>query len=183
MWWYQAGAEESLKNLLFFSCSGLGDMAVSNSIGSNVFDILIGLALPWFIKTTFVSYGTRVSTTTTTYSTTHIHARAHTNTPTHMRTHTENINTFNASCIRISLVQCYVSDWQSLWHALIGWYLSKSEWRGLYFELAYWHRDPHKLFHVQARLAWVMTPCVQWAKVLYCSILFIPLWTFYWKLL
>lgn len=26
-------------------------MAVSNSIGSNVFDILIGLSLPWFIQT------------------------------------------------------------------------------------------------------------------------------------
>jgi len=26
---------------------GMGDMAVSNSIGSNVFDILLGLALPW----------------------------------------------------------------------------------------------------------------------------------------
>lgn len=26
-------------------------MAVSNSIGSNVFDILIGLAVPWFIQT------------------------------------------------------------------------------------------------------------------------------------
>eukprot|EP00462_Mataza_sp_D1_P024477 CAMPEP_0175137108 /NCGR_PEP_ID=MMETSP0087-20121206/9635_1 /TAXON_ID=136419 /ORGANISM="Unknown Unknown, Strain D1" /LENGTH=613 /DNA_ID=CAMNT_0016419913 /DNA_START=235 /DNA_END=2073 /DNA_ORIENTATION=- len=30
---------------------GQGDMAVSNSIGSNIFDILIGLGLPWFINT------------------------------------------------------------------------------------------------------------------------------------
>ncbi|XP_054759349.2 sodium/potassium/calcium exchanger 3-like [Lytechinus pictus] len=45
---------------LLVAREGLGDMAVSNSIGSNVFDILIGLALPWFIKTTFVSYGTRI---------------------------------------------------------------------------------------------------------------------------
>ncbi|CAD5117580.1 DgyrCDS6338 [Dimorphilus gyrociliatus] len=30
---------------------GMGDMAISNTIGSNVFDILIGLALPWFIHT------------------------------------------------------------------------------------------------------------------------------------
>ena len=37
-------------------------MAVSNSIGSNVFDILLGLALPWFIKTTMVDYGSKVST-------------------------------------------------------------------------------------------------------------------------
>jgi Ca2+/Na+ antiporter len=32
--------------------NGYGDMAVSNSIGSNVFDILLGLGLPWFIDTT-----------------------------------------------------------------------------------------------------------------------------------
>lgn len=30
--------------------NGMADMAVSNSIGSNVFDILIGLAVPWFIQ-------------------------------------------------------------------------------------------------------------------------------------
>lgn len=29
--------------------NGKGDMAVANSIGSNVFDILVGLGLPWFI--------------------------------------------------------------------------------------------------------------------------------------
>lgn len=29
---------------------GMGDMAVSNSIGSNVFDILLGLALPWTLQ-------------------------------------------------------------------------------------------------------------------------------------
>jgi len=28
---------------------GLGDMAVSSSIGSNIFDILVGLPLPWFL--------------------------------------------------------------------------------------------------------------------------------------
>ncbi len=32
-------------------------MAVSNAIGSNVFDILVCLGLPWFIKTTMVSPG------------------------------------------------------------------------------------------------------------------------------
>ncbi len=32
-------------------------MAVSNSIGSNVFDILVGLALPWFVETAIVSPG------------------------------------------------------------------------------------------------------------------------------
>lgn len=30
---------------------GFGDMAVSSSIGSNVFDILIGLPVPWFLAT------------------------------------------------------------------------------------------------------------------------------------
>jgi Ca2+/Na+ antiporter len=29
---------------------GVGDMAVSNSIGSNVFDILLGLAAPWALQ-------------------------------------------------------------------------------------------------------------------------------------
>jgi solute carrier family 24 (sodium/potassium/calcium exchanger), member 4 len=29
---------------------GLVDMGVSNTFGSNVFDLLIGLALPWFCK-------------------------------------------------------------------------------------------------------------------------------------
>jgi len=33
---------------------GFGDMAVSSSIGSNIFDILIGLPVPWCIKTLIV---------------------------------------------------------------------------------------------------------------------------------
>lgn len=41
--------------------SGLGDMAVSNTIGSNVFDILVGLGVPWAIQTICVSYGSEVS--------------------------------------------------------------------------------------------------------------------------
>ncbi len=32
---------------------GMIDMGVSNIIGSNVFDLLIGLAFPWFIKAIF----------------------------------------------------------------------------------------------------------------------------------
>jgi sodium/potassium/calcium exchanger 4 len=36
---------------------GRADMAVSNSIGSNVFDILVGLALPWFVETAIVYPG------------------------------------------------------------------------------------------------------------------------------
>ena len=32
---------------------GMVDMGVSNIIGSNVFDLLIGLAFPWFVKSMF----------------------------------------------------------------------------------------------------------------------------------
>merc|ERR1711879_266260 len=32
---------------------GEGDMAVSSSIGSNIFDILVGLPIPWMIKLTW----------------------------------------------------------------------------------------------------------------------------------
>lgn len=39
---------------------GNSDMAVSNAIGSNVFDILICLGLPWLLKTTFVDFGGHV---------------------------------------------------------------------------------------------------------------------------
>uniref|UniRef100_T1IQP5 AD domain-containing protein n=1 Tax=Strigamia maritima TaxID=126957 RepID=T1IQP5_STRMM len=45
---------------LIVARQGQADMAVSNSIGSNVFDILIGLALPWFLQTTIVMPGTGV---------------------------------------------------------------------------------------------------------------------------
>ncbi|KAI2657837.1 Sodium/potassium/calcium exchanger 3 [Labeo rohita] len=38
----------------------MGDMAVSNSIGSNVFDILIGLGLPWALQTLAIDYGSTV---------------------------------------------------------------------------------------------------------------------------
>merc|ERR1719158_782202 len=33
---------------------GEGDMAVANALGSNVFDILVGLGVPWTIKTCFM---------------------------------------------------------------------------------------------------------------------------------
>eukprot|EP00069_Balaena_mysticetus_P019234 bmy_12054T0 len=42
---------------LIVARQGMGDMAVSNSIGSNVFDILIGLGLPWALQTLAVDYG------------------------------------------------------------------------------------------------------------------------------
>lgn len=35
-------------------------MAVSNAVGSNVFDILICLGLPWFLKTAIVKPGSKV---------------------------------------------------------------------------------------------------------------------------
>ena len=46
----------------FFSrwYSGHGDMAVSNAIGSNVFDILVCLGLPWFMSTAMVHPGSVV---------------------------------------------------------------------------------------------------------------------------
>lgn len=40
--------------------TGFGDMAVSNAIGSNVFDILLCLGLPWFIKTAITEPGSVV---------------------------------------------------------------------------------------------------------------------------
>lgn len=38
-------------------------MAVSNAIGSNVFDILVCLGVPWFLKTAVVNPGTTVAVT------------------------------------------------------------------------------------------------------------------------
>lgn len=40
---------------------GFGDMAVSHSIGSNIFDILIGLGVPWFIKTVIIKFDSKVT--------------------------------------------------------------------------------------------------------------------------
>lgn len=41
--------------------NGYGDMAVSSSIGSNIFDILVGLPVPWMLKTLVVEPGTIVT--------------------------------------------------------------------------------------------------------------------------
>lgn len=43
--------------------SGMGDMAVSNSIGSNIFDILLGLGFPWALRTLIVEHGSSVRLT------------------------------------------------------------------------------------------------------------------------
>lgn len=40
---------------------GYADMAVSNAVGSNVFDILVCLGLPWFIQTAFIQPGSHVN--------------------------------------------------------------------------------------------------------------------------
>uniref|UniRef100_A0A8C8HC52 Sodium/calcium exchanger membrane region domain-containing protein n=1 Tax=Oncorhynchus tshawytscha TaxID=74940 RepID=A0A8C8HC52_ONCTS len=45
---------------LIVARQGMGDMAVSNTIGSNVFDILVGLGLPWALQTMAVNYGSEV---------------------------------------------------------------------------------------------------------------------------
>lgn len=41
----------------------MGDMAVSNSIGSNIFDILLGLGFPWALRTLIVEHGSSVRLT------------------------------------------------------------------------------------------------------------------------
>lgn len=49
------------KNTNFYEFwTGYGDMAVSNAVGSNVFDILICLGLPWFLQTAVISPGSTV---------------------------------------------------------------------------------------------------------------------------
>ncbi|XP_075470635.1 sodium/potassium/calcium exchanger 4 isoform X2 [Ascaphus truei] len=45
---------------LIVARQGLGDMAVSNTIGSNVFDILVGLGVPWGLQTMVINYGSSV---------------------------------------------------------------------------------------------------------------------------
>lgn len=39
---------------------GFGDMAVSSSIGSNIFDILVGLPIPWMLQTCLVDPGSKI---------------------------------------------------------------------------------------------------------------------------
>ena len=42
---------ELISSYLIIKKSGLADMAICNSIGSNIFDILFCLGLPWLLKT------------------------------------------------------------------------------------------------------------------------------------
>ena len=46
--------------ITLLSISGDGDMAVSHTVGSNVFDILICLGIPWLVKTTTFGYDSTV---------------------------------------------------------------------------------------------------------------------------
>ncbi|EDV19631.1 uncharacterized protein TRIADDRAFT_33154 [Trichoplax adhaerens] len=46
---------------LIVARQGSGDMAVSNSVGSNIFDILLGLGLPWFLRTTIYSTTVKIN--------------------------------------------------------------------------------------------------------------------------
>ncbi|KAJ3587603.1 hypothetical protein NHX12_011200 [Muraenolepis orangiensis] len=45
---------------LIVARQGMGDMAVSNCIGSNIFDVLLGLGFPWALRTLIVNYGSVV---------------------------------------------------------------------------------------------------------------------------
>lgn len=45
---------------LFVAQKGDGDMAVSHTVGSNVFDILLCLGIPWLVKTTLWDYDSTV---------------------------------------------------------------------------------------------------------------------------
>ncbi|XP_004564004.1 sodium/potassium/calcium exchanger 3 [Maylandia zebra] len=46
---------------LIVARQGMGDMAVSNSVGSNIFDILLGLGFPWALRTLVVDHGSIIS--------------------------------------------------------------------------------------------------------------------------
>lgn len=54
LWFYQRVV------FCFYFSAGLGDMAVSNTVGSNVFDILVGLGVPWGLQTMAIDYGSTV---------------------------------------------------------------------------------------------------------------------------
>lgn len=45
---------------LIVAREGQGDMALTNAIASNVFDILLCLGLPWFLKTALIDPGSTI---------------------------------------------------------------------------------------------------------------------------
>ncbi|CAG2177523.1 unnamed protein product [Oppiella nova] len=57
---FGASLPDAIASLLVVR-QGLGDMAVTNAIGSNVFDILVCLGVPWFLKTAIVDPGSSVT--------------------------------------------------------------------------------------------------------------------------
>lgn len=54
-----ASIPDAISSLLVVR-DGFGDMAVSNAVGSNVFDILLCLGLPWFLQTVVVEPGSKI---------------------------------------------------------------------------------------------------------------------------
>lgn len=69
---YTVGVPDIVMGLIFMACGasvpdalasiivakhGNGRMSISNCIGSNIFDILLGLGLPWMMKTLITHYG------------------------------------------------------------------------------------------------------------------------------
>ena len=69
---YTVGVPDIVMGLIFMACGasvpdalasiivakhGKGRMSISNCIGSNIFDILLGLGIPWMMKTLFTHYG------------------------------------------------------------------------------------------------------------------------------
>ena len=57
---FGASIPDAISSLLVVR-QGLGDMAVTNAIASNVFDILVCLGVPWFIKTAITNPGSNVT--------------------------------------------------------------------------------------------------------------------------
>ncbi|KFM67147.1 putative sodium/potassium/calcium exchanger, partial [Stegodyphus mimosarum] len=54
-----ASIPDAISSLLVVR-DGFGDMAVSNAVGSNVFDILLCLGLPWFLQTVVAEPGSKI---------------------------------------------------------------------------------------------------------------------------
>ncbi|KAI8482088.1 hypothetical protein Bbelb_401750 [Branchiostoma belcheri] len=57
------------------SKEGEGDMAVSNAVGSNVFDILVGLGVPWLVRTAVVQTNRKLERVPVVYQTCRLGSR------------------------------------------------------------------------------------------------------------